>query len=467
MDMSNLETVPAAGKSIKAIMDDFVKGQNALQKVIGKPSFTTTKPVIDAVEINLINMPDRRDLQFGKLHLIEDTSLLPNGPALQIAASVDQGQPLPFVPLTTIRQRQNYLHEYRRDQEYYLNDQNVEEAMKKFIISNFDEVYFDDLKDTRFGYKGVTTRDLLDLLIADYPATPEERAAVRKLIEAAWDPNQHIVKLFAYLKEHLTTLAKMKGIATYTDEEFIEAVYMAIVKTKQFSKACVKWKRLPAADRLTEAQARAYFKNVYELFDIERDSFHELGIANNVVMTDRLNSLAAENAAIKQELASQGATNKQYHQIFEHAMSMTRATEATTDSDRDDNTLNTQWSAFTASQAAQSARTESQFADMQRRLEQMAGGGSGTPPPTTIDTSNKSGGKRRKGPLSDGPEGVTKTKKFYKNSNNVCYTCGYDVSKLHDSSNCRAKKAGHIDSHTGANPQPGASQKDKQFSEWP
>ena len=54
--MSNLETAPAAGKTIKAIMDDFVKGQNALQKVIGKPSFTTTKPVIDAVEINLINI---------------------------------------------------------------------------------------------------------------------------------------------------------------------------------------------------------------------------------------------------------------------------------------------------------------------------------------------------------------------------------------------------------------------------
>ena len=466
--MSNLETVPAAGKSIKAIMDDFVKGQNALQKVIGKPSFTTTKPVMDAVEINLIHMPDRRDVQFGKLHLIEDTSLLQNGPAVQIVPSVDQGQPQPYVAPTTIRQRQNYLHEYRRDQEYYLNDQNVEEALKKLIISQFDEVYFDDLKDTRFGYKGVTTRDLLDLLIADYPATPEERAAVKKLIEADWDPNQHIVKLFAYLKEHLTTLAKMKGIAAYTDDDFIEAVYMAIQKTKQFTKACAKWKRLPAADRQTEAQVRAYFKDVYEIFDIERDSFHELGIANNVVMTERLNSLAAENAVIKQELASQGATSKQYQQIFDHAMSMTRATEPTTDSDRDDNTLHTQWSAFTASQAAQSAQSESQFADLQRRLEQcMSSRGSGTPPPSTIDTtSTKTGGKKRKGPLSDGPEGVTKTKKFYKNCENVCHSCGYDVSKLHDSCNCRAKKAGHIDSHTGANPQPGANQKDKQFSIW-
>ena len=86
-----------------------------------------------------------------------------------------------------------------------MDDQNVEESLKLFILSRFDEVYFDDLKDTRFGYKGVTIRDFMDLLIDDFPATPEERAAVKKLIEADWDPNQHIIKLFLYLKEHLTT----------------------------------------------------------------------------------------------------------------------------------------------------------------------------------------------------------------------------------------------------------------------
>ena len=143
-------------------------------------------------------------------------------------------------------------------------------------------------------------------------------------------------------------------------------------------------------------------------------------------------------------------------------MSMTRGTEPTIDSDRDDNTLQTQWSAFTASQAA---NTESQFADMRRQLEQCMSRG-GTPPPAIIDTANKNGGKKRKGPLSDGPEGTTKTKKFYKNCDNACYSCGYDVSKLHDSSNCMKKKKGHVDSHTGANPQLGANQKDIEFSKW-
>ena len=39
------------------------------------------------------------------------------------------------------------------------------------------------------------------------------------------------------------------------DEEFVEALYMVVQKTKQFTKACAKWKRKPAIDRETEAQA--------------------------------------------------------------------------------------------------------------------------------------------------------------------------------------------------------------------
>ena len=59
---------------------------------------------------------------------------------------------------------------------------------------------------------------------------------------------------------------------------------MAVQKTKQFQKACTKWKRKPAVDRATEAQARAHFKDVYKIYEEERDSFHKVGVANNAVM---------------------------------------------------------------------------------------------------------------------------------------------------------------------------------------
>ena len=96
----------------------FCKRKNDVPKVLGKPSFTAAKQLLDAVETNPIAMTDRRDTRYGKLHLMEDTSLLPNGPALQVVQSADQGQPQPYVALTTVQEQQNYLHEYRRDKEY-------------------------------------------------------------------------------------------------------------------------------------------------------------------------------------------------------------------------------------------------------------------------------------------------------------------------------------------------------------
>ena len=77
--------------------------------------------------------------------------------------------------------------------------------------------------------------------------------------------------------------------------------------------------------------------------------------------------------------------------------------------------------------------------------------GTGTPSPAVINTtSNKNTSqKQQKIPLSDGPEGVTKTLKYYKNCDNACCLCGYDVSKQHHSCNYKKKKKGHINFHTG------------------
>ena len=85
---------------------------------------------------------------------------------------------------------------------------------------------------TKIQIQRKTLRDFLDLLIDDFQATPEERAAVKALIEQAWDPNEHIVKLFLRLKKQLTILGEMKYVIPYPEEDFIEALYMAVQKTK-------------------------------------------------------------------------------------------------------------------------------------------------------------------------------------------------------------------------------------------
>ena len=172
-----------------------------------------------------------------------------------------------------------------------LEDMNTEEAYKKINISVIDAVYLKPLWEPRFEYKWKSLHDFLDLLIDEFQATPEEQAAVKALIEQAWGPNNHIVKLFSRIKKKLTILAEMKNVIPYLEEDFVEALYMVVQKTKQFQKACTKWKRKPAVDHATEAQPRAYFKDVYGIYDEERDSFHEVGVANNAVMQEKMFSL--------------------------------------------------------------------------------------------------------------------------------------------------------------------------------
>ena len=81
---------------------------------------------------------------------------------------------------------------------------------------------------SKIRYKGVTLQQFMDLLIDTYKATLKERTNVKKLIEAPWDPNQHIKTLHNSLKTNLETLANLKNNVPYPLEDFIEAGYMVI-----------------------------------------------------------------------------------------------------------------------------------------------------------------------------------------------------------------------------------------------
>ena len=69
----------------------------------------------------------------------------------------------------------------------------------------------------------------------------------------------------------------MKNAVLYPEKDFMDALYMAVQKMKQFPKACSKCKKKDKIDRATEAQARVYFKDMYEIFDEQRDSLHDIG----------------------------------------------------------------------------------------------------------------------------------------------------------------------------------------------
>ena len=53
-----------------------------------------------------------------------------------------------------------------------------------------------------------------------------------------------------------------------------------------------------------------------------------------------------------------------------------------------------------------------------------------------------------------------------KKSDNICWSCGYGVSKNHTSLNCQSKRTGHTDWHTGDIPASDHNPKNMEHLKW-
>ena len=116
-------------------------------------------------------MNDDRDTIYGKLRLVTNISQLMRGPTQQVVLSTNQGRLPPYLAPTTTREQHNFVTKFYEDQQYWLDNVNVEKIGKKFIISIVNAVYLEPLWEPRFEYKGKSLRQFLDLLINEFQAT--------------------------------------------------------------------------------------------------------------------------------------------------------------------------------------------------------------------------------------------------------------------------------------------------------
>ena len=121
--------------------------------VIGLPTFVSSNVVITALKTNCIAMDDDRS-NLGKLHCIMDTSSM-EASKTKIAASTDPGE-LTYTGLATEELRANHLAGYSKKKALWEADRNVKEACKRFMLSRFESVYFQELSDPITKFKTVT-----------------------------------------------------------------------------------------------------------------------------------------------------------------------------------------------------------------------------------------------------------------------------------------------------------------------
>ena len=110
----------------------------------------------------------------------------------------------------------------------------------------------------------------------------------------------------------------MKNNVTYQAEDFIEAEYTELQQTRQFVKACKWWKRLLVNQQDTD-----------NIFDAQRDSLHDIGVANSVIK-EQLDNTTAELYDLKAQMVSKKAVTNKYYAVLDLAMS-THHTQDTED----------------------------------------------------------------------------------------------------------------------------------------
>jgi hypothetical protein len=171
-------------------------------------------------------------------------------------------------------------------------------------MSIIDTTYLRELAHGVTEFKGASVEDLIDYLQDEYPPEPEEVLAQEQLLQKDWDPNNHIESLFDSVKKGVETLLQMDAIDfNNMDKTSVEYIYNAIRSTGQFDPACFKWKALPPDERATLRQIRTYFGSKYKVYDTQRKSLHQAGVANSVQLQELQQATRDELANLREEQA--------------------------------------------------------------------------------------------------------------------------------------------------------------------
>jgi hypothetical protein len=359
--------------TLEEYLESFPIKAEEVPPVVGQPTLVAANVVITALKTNCIAMDDDRSA-LGKLHCMMYSSSM-EANKTKILASKDPGK-LNDDGLATEANRTQHLASYSRKKAFWESDKNLKEACKRFMLSRFESVYFQELSDSLTKFKTVDIIQLIDHVTTAFPPEPEEISAVEATLREPWDPTNHIENLFQAVKEGTETLLLMKYVTSKTDCEkrFIKYAYAAIQNSGQFEKDCIKWKALSDKDKKTSKQCRTFFGKSYNIYNTLQNSLALAGVANSVQQVQELEQ-ATRNGfiSISERQEEQDAVNARQDAINASVLQMVaaRSTDGV-----DDNA--TAFSAMTVSSAIKDKRIE----ELELQLRRVNSNSNTVPPPT-------------------------------------------------------------------------------------
>jgi uncharacterized protein (UPF0335 family) len=374
--------------------DELIAGfpHSSLQKVTGEPTFEDLKLIQRLLNTNAMSVSSYvGGGRHGHLGIImtnkeyftitTDVFPVPKNPGA--SAKVVAGMTAAVIAKLT------RLH--KETTQVYRTYHNVDQAIKKLILEDFDDAYLNALSDEVVGYANCTSLDPLTHLFKFYAMiAPTELTQNYERLNMPYDPNQLVETLFQHIQDAQSFA--VAGGQPYGNAMIINVAYTPVFSTGLFPDACRAW------------QSRAIAGNTWAKFKIDSATSHwEFRLANQTAQQSIFHSA---NMMIEQHSPES---------MNETAEAITQLATATA-SDR----------STVATLTTTNAKLASQLEADNARITQLK---------NEIATL-----KNKIKPVWQGQRPVRTT-----NNDSYCWSHGYQVAKSHTSATCNMKKSGHRD----------------------
>jgi hypothetical protein len=191
----------------------------------------------------------------------------------------------------------------------YRTYNNVDQAIKKFLIEAFDDAYLNALSDETVGYANCTSLQILTHLLTYYAMiAPPELTQNYKRLNTPYDPNQPIEMLFQQIQD--ARAFAVAGGQPYGVAMIVNVAYTLVFNTGLFPDACRSWQSRATAAK-TWAQLKIDFATAHRELRLTNKTAQQSGFhsANMMIEQGRDYSLHKPSEAIA-KLATATASDR-------------------------------------------------------------------------------------------------------------------------------------------------------------
>jgi hypothetical protein len=175
---------------------------------------------------------------------------------------------------------------HREATQVYQTYHNVDQAIKKIILEDFDNSYLNALSDELVGYANCTSLDLLTHLLTFYAIiAPTELTQNYERLNTPYDPNQPIEMLFQQIQD--ARAFAVAGGQPYGAVMIINVAYTLVFNTGLYPDACRAWQSRAIAAK-TWAQFKIDFATAHREFRLPNQTAQQSGFHSANMMIEQV-----------------------------------------------------------------------------------------------------------------------------------------------------------------------------------